>query len=135
MVIWANHNLRSSITAMQGTTATIFKEQSLTSIEQNVRERERENVFACVSSRNNDRCNRTFFHCGLGFDFRLPRLRRFSVYKETMSWCLLKISTYLKTRSCPLKRQQDWSCIQDESFLFRMKKPLTYDLTLKTRHC
>lgn len=36
MVIWANHNLRSSITAMQGTTATIFKEQSLTSIEQNV---------------------------------------------------------------------------------------------------
>lgn len=44
MVIWANHNLRSSITAMQGTTATIFKEQSLTSIEQNVRERERERV-------------------------------------------------------------------------------------------
>ena len=36
MVIWANHNLRSSITAMQRTTATIYKEQSLTSIEQNV---------------------------------------------------------------------------------------------------
>lgn len=35
-VIWANHNLRSAITAMQKTSATIFKEQSLANIEPHV---------------------------------------------------------------------------------------------------
>jgi phosphoenolpyruvate phosphomutase len=35
-VIWANHNLRSAIAAMQKTSATIFKEQSLASVEPNV---------------------------------------------------------------------------------------------------
>jgi len=35
-VIWANHNLRAAITAMQKTSAAIFKEQSLASIEPNV---------------------------------------------------------------------------------------------------
>lgn len=36
MVIWANHNLRASITAMQNTTATIFKDQSLINVEKKV---------------------------------------------------------------------------------------------------
>ncbi|XP_048742572.1 phosphoenolpyruvate phosphomutase [Ostrea edulis] len=36
MVIWANHNLRASITAIQETTATIYKDQSLVAIENNV---------------------------------------------------------------------------------------------------
>lgn len=35
-VIWANHNVRASIQAMQHTTNTIFKEQSLNNIEPNV---------------------------------------------------------------------------------------------------
>lgn len=35
-VIWANHNVRASIEAMQKTSQTIFNEQSLTSIEPNV---------------------------------------------------------------------------------------------------
>jgi len=35
-VIWANHNLRSAVAAMQKTSATIFKEQCLASIEPNV---------------------------------------------------------------------------------------------------
>eukprot|EP00112_Aurelia_sp_Birch-Aquarium-sp1_P006565 Seg1721.12 transcript_id=Seg1721.12/GoldUCD/mRNA.D3Y31 product="Phosphoenolpyruvate phosphomutase" protein_id=Seg1721.12/GoldUCD/D3Y31 len=35
-VIWANHNVRSAITAMQNTTNTIFKEQSLANIEPHV---------------------------------------------------------------------------------------------------
>jgi phosphoenolpyruvate phosphomutase len=36
LVIWANHLLRSSITAMQGTAATLFREQSLLSIEHEI---------------------------------------------------------------------------------------------------
>jgi len=36
LVIWANHNMRSCITAMQMTSQTIFEEQSLLSIENNV---------------------------------------------------------------------------------------------------
>lgn len=36
MVIWANHNVRASIKAMQNTTNTIFKEQSLVNVENNV---------------------------------------------------------------------------------------------------
>ncbi|MDO7905614.1 phosphoenolpyruvate mutase [Paenibacillus sp. JX-17] len=35
-VIWANHNLRSSVTAMQQTTRQIFKDESLAGIEQSV---------------------------------------------------------------------------------------------------
>jgi len=35
-VIWANHNVRASIEAIQRTTNTIYKEQSLESIEPNV---------------------------------------------------------------------------------------------------
>ena len=35
-IIWANHNLRSSMTAMQKITQTIFKEQSLTSVEDQI---------------------------------------------------------------------------------------------------
>ena len=35
-VIWANHNVRSAITAMQNTTNTIFKEQSLVNVEPHV---------------------------------------------------------------------------------------------------
>lgn len=37
LAIWANHNIRSSIKAMQDTCNTIFKEQSLKSIEENDR--------------------------------------------------------------------------------------------------
>lgn len=33
LVIWANHNLRASVQAMQETSAQIYKEQSLTSVE------------------------------------------------------------------------------------------------------
>lgn len=36
LVIWANHNLRSSITAMQETSRTIFDQQSLSAIEPKV---------------------------------------------------------------------------------------------------
>ena len=36
LVIWANHNMRSCIKAMQETSQTIFEEQSLLSIEENV---------------------------------------------------------------------------------------------------
>lgn len=36
MVIWANHNLRASISAMQNLTATIFQEQSLINVEKKV---------------------------------------------------------------------------------------------------
>jgi len=36
MIIWANHNLRACITAMQETSKKIFTEQSLASIEKNV---------------------------------------------------------------------------------------------------
>lgn len=35
-IIWANHNLRSSITAMQKVSAQIFKDQSLINVEKNV---------------------------------------------------------------------------------------------------
>jgi len=35
-VIWANHNVRAAITAMQNTTNTIFKEQSLVNVEPHV---------------------------------------------------------------------------------------------------
>ena len=36
LVIWANHNLRASVQAMQKTSQQIFKEQSLANIEKNV---------------------------------------------------------------------------------------------------
>ncbi|CAI9734832.1 phosphoenolpyruvate phosphomutase [Octopus vulgaris] len=36
MVIWANHNLRASITAMQSLSATIYKDQSLVNVEKTV---------------------------------------------------------------------------------------------------
>lgn len=36
LVIWANHNLRACVTAMQNLSHTIYKEQSLASIEKNV---------------------------------------------------------------------------------------------------
>ena len=36
MVIWANHNLRASVQAMQRTSAAIFNECSLQSVEPNV---------------------------------------------------------------------------------------------------
>lgn len=36
MVIWANHNMRAAVQAMQQTSETIFKEQSLVSVEPNV---------------------------------------------------------------------------------------------------
>jgi len=36
LVIWANHNMRSAIKAMQETSKTIFKEQSLVNVENNV---------------------------------------------------------------------------------------------------
>lgn len=36
LVIWANHNMRASITAMQETSQTIFNEQSLLSVEKKV---------------------------------------------------------------------------------------------------
>jgi phosphoenolpyruvate phosphomutase len=36
MVIWANHLLRSSITAMQQTAARVYREENLMSIEQEV---------------------------------------------------------------------------------------------------
>ncbi|XP_060593301.1 phosphoenolpyruvate phosphomutase [Ruditapes philippinarum] len=36
MIIWANHNLRSSIKAMQETSARIFKDSSLTGVEPNI---------------------------------------------------------------------------------------------------
>jgi len=36
MVIWANHNMRACVTAMQDTTAAIYKEQSLVSVEPKV---------------------------------------------------------------------------------------------------
>ena len=35
-VIWANHNVRAAITAMQNTTNTIFREQSLVNVEPHV---------------------------------------------------------------------------------------------------
>jgi len=36
MVIWANHNMRAAVSAMQKTSATIFKEESLVSVEKGV---------------------------------------------------------------------------------------------------
>jgi len=36
LIIWANHNLRSSIRAMQTTSQAIFQQQSLTSVEDNI---------------------------------------------------------------------------------------------------
>ena len=36
LVIWANHNLRSSVQAMKNTSAQIFNDQSLINIEKNV---------------------------------------------------------------------------------------------------
>jgi phosphoenolpyruvate phosphomutase len=36
MVIWANHLLRASVTAMQNTAAQIFKDQSLHNVEKEV---------------------------------------------------------------------------------------------------
>ncbi|XP_053375172.1 phosphoenolpyruvate phosphomutase isoform X2 [Mercenaria mercenaria] len=36
LIIWANHNLRSSIKAMQETTARIYKDSSLTGVEPNI---------------------------------------------------------------------------------------------------
>ena len=39
LVIWANHNVRASVQAMQNTTKTIFKDQSLLNIEKNVRKK------------------------------------------------------------------------------------------------
>jgi phosphoenolpyruvate phosphomutase len=36
LVIWANHNLRSSIIAMQETTKRIFEDQSLINVESEV---------------------------------------------------------------------------------------------------
>ncbi|KAL6052352.1 phosphoenolpyruvate mutase [Balamuthia mandrillaris] len=36
MVIWANHNMRSAITAMQQTSKRIFEEQSLVNVEPNI---------------------------------------------------------------------------------------------------
>lgn len=36
MVIWANHNLRSCVTAMQNTTRQIFTDESLTNVEPNI---------------------------------------------------------------------------------------------------
>ena len=36
MVIWANHNLRASVKAIQQTTAQIYKDQSLTNVENEV---------------------------------------------------------------------------------------------------
>ena len=38
MVIWANHNLRASINAMQETSAQIYKDSSLVNVEKKVRE-------------------------------------------------------------------------------------------------
>ena len=37
LVIWANHNLRASISAMQNTTQQIYKDQSLVNVEKKVR--------------------------------------------------------------------------------------------------
>ena len=39
LVSWANHNVRASVQAMQNTTKTIFKDQSLLNIEKNVRKK------------------------------------------------------------------------------------------------
>lgn len=36
LVIWANHNLRASITAMQNTTQQIYKDQSLVNVEKKI---------------------------------------------------------------------------------------------------
>ncbi len=36
LIIWANHNLRASVTAMQNTSKKIFETQSLVDIEKNV---------------------------------------------------------------------------------------------------
>ncbi len=36
MVIWANHNLRASVQAMQETTRQIFKDQSLINVEEKI---------------------------------------------------------------------------------------------------
>lgn len=36
LVIWANHNLRASVDAMQKTSAQIFKDQSLSNVESKV---------------------------------------------------------------------------------------------------
>jgi phosphoenolpyruvate phosphomutase len=36
LVIWANHNLRASVQAMQNTSLQIFKDKSLVNIEKNV---------------------------------------------------------------------------------------------------
>ena len=38
MVIWANHNIRASIKAMQDTCKTIYNEQSLVNVENKVSE-------------------------------------------------------------------------------------------------
>ena len=37
MVIWANHNMRASISAMQDVTQQIYKDQSLVNVEKKVR--------------------------------------------------------------------------------------------------
>lgn len=37
LVIWANHNLRASISAMQDVTQQIYKDQSLVNVEKRVR--------------------------------------------------------------------------------------------------
>ena len=37
MVIWANHNMRAAISAMQDVTQQIYKDQSLVNVEKKVR--------------------------------------------------------------------------------------------------
>ena len=38
LVIWANHNMRASVSAMQQVTQQIYKDQSLVNVEKNVRD-------------------------------------------------------------------------------------------------
>ena len=36
LIIWANHSMRASVTAMQAVTAQIYSEQSITNVEKKV---------------------------------------------------------------------------------------------------
>ena len=36
LIIWANHSMRASVTAMQALTAQIYREQSITNVEKKV---------------------------------------------------------------------------------------------------
>jgi hypothetical protein len=82
MIIWANHNLRASVNAMQKTSKSIFEDKSLINIEDKVRNFIRQKIIL----------RKTFFY------FRLYQLKKFSDYKMIKSLVKLRRFIYQKNK-------------------------------------